>query len=164
MSCAQFYWIWINNRQKLLLECKCWCVQCHYGGALRSFKPCFKASTVSMSPNTFYRQFHWYMVCGKNNCLYSIVFFCHCAKFMSMFTSSIGICRYYISLLETFAISFTILCCIVNHMIFLLCGRFFQPSSCIILVTLLGFEKSCVTNLVDFLCTFSRFAISFAIP
>ncbi len=38
-----------------------------------SFKPGLKASTVSLSTNAYGKQFHWYMVFGKNEYLYSSV-------------------------------------------------------------------------------------------
>ncbi len=50
-----------------------------------------------------------------------------------------------ISLFGTFAISFIILYSMVNLMSLLLSCRFFQPGSCIILVTLLYFEYYCLT-------------------
>jgi hypothetical protein len=47
---------------------------CNYGAGLRSFNPCLKASTVSLSISAFGKQFHCGMVCEKNEYLYSFVF------------------------------------------------------------------------------------------
>ncbi len=108
----------------------------------KSVKPGLKASTVSLSTNAFSRQFYWDMVCKKNEYLYSFVFvviilnLCPCSHLVLVSTCiSISI-----SLFGAFAILYIILYTIVNRMSFRPSYTIFQPSSCIILVTLLYFE------------------------
>ncbi len=93
----------------------------------------------------------WFM--GRMNIFYSLVFLFIMQNICTCLLLSAGI---NISLFGTFTISFIILYTIVSLMFLCLSYRFLQPSSCIIFVILLYFEKSCLTNHTAFPLNFFK--------
>ncbi len=92
-------------------------------------------------------EFYWDMVRGKNEYLY----YCLCDIDVHV---CFQLCRYqyiFVWYICYFNYYFIYALLILS---FLLYSRFLQPSSYIILVTLLYFEQPSLTNLAAFLCTF----------